>query len=70
MAKNNIADYGELQMYWRRQMKSILPANRSVVFWRNDNSRISFQKNDIIHYWGAAADIPKSKYLSLQYSTG
>lgn len=36
MAARGIKDYGELQMYWRYEMKQALPQNRSVVFWRND----------------------------------
>lgn len=60
MATKNIKDYGELQMYWRYEMKQALPQNRSVVFWRNDAQNIKIAESDIIHYWGAQADIPKS----------
>jgi hypothetical protein len=63
MATKNIKDYGELQMYWRHTMKQILPVKRSVVFWRNDAQNIQVDANDVVHYWGAQTDIPRSNYL-------
>jgi len=36
MLAKNIKTYGELQMYWRFEMKQALPKGRKVVFWRND----------------------------------
>jgi hypothetical protein len=48
-------------MYWRFEMKQVLPQNRTAVFWRNDAENIKVADNDVIHYWGAQADIPKSK---------
>ena len=52
-------------MYWRYEMKQALPQNRSVVFWRNDAENIKIADSDIVHYWGAQADIPKSNYFIL-----
>jgi hexosaminidase len=63
MATKGLKDYGELQMYWRYEMKQALPQNRPVVFWRNDAQNVKIADNDIIHFWGAQADIPKSTYL-------
>lgn len=36
MALKNIKNYGELQTYWRHEMKQALPQSRQVIFWRND----------------------------------
>jgi len=32
---------------------------RRVVFWRNDNAKIKIDDNDILHYWGAQADVAR-----------
>ncbi len=69
MLNHNISDYGQLQMYWRNQMKAALPKNRSVVFWRNDAQNIKFDANDIVHYWGSTADISKSIFIFIFHST-
>jgi hypothetical protein len=44
-------------------MKQALAQNRSVVFWRNDAQNIKISDSDIIHYWGAQADIPTGNYF-------
>ena len=41
MKLHNLKNYGELQMYWRFQMKQVLPTNRKVIFWRNDGSDVT-----------------------------
>jgi hexosaminidase len=61
MKLKNIKTYGELQMYWRFQIKQVLPANRKVIFWRNDAANVSTSANDILHFWGAQTDVAKGK---------
>lgn len=36
-------------------MISVLP-NRKIIFWRNDDDRITISNDQIIHYWGAQKD--------------
>lgn len=36
MAKNGIRNYGELQTYWRRQIKQAFNPNRKVIYWVNE----------------------------------
>lgn len=66
MATKGIKSYGELQMYWRFQLKQVLPANRKVIFWRNDGTDVTTSDTDILHYWGAQTDVAKGKQLSIQ----
>jgi len=47
-------------MYWRFQLKQVLPANRKVIFWRNDGQNVTTSDNDILHFWGAQTDVAKS----------
>jgi hypothetical protein len=61
MKLKNIKNYGELQMYWRYQIKQVLPQNRRAIFWRNDAANVTIGENDILHYWGAQTDVAKSK---------
>jgi len=60
MKLKNIKNYGELQMYWRFEMKQALPVNRRTIFWRNDAANVTTGDNDILHYWGAQTDVAKS----------
>ena len=60
MKANNIASYGQLQMYWRSQLKAILPANKRAIFWRNDGQNVTTSADDILHYWGSQADVASS----------
>lgn len=53
MALKNIKNYGELQMYWRYQLKQALPQGRKVIFWRNDADNLTTGPDDIVQYWGA-----------------
>lgn len=55
MALKNIKNYGELQMYWRYQLKQSLPASRKVIFWRNDADNLTTGPDDIVQFWGAQA---------------
>lgn len=59
MKKHNISTYGELQMYWRKELISVLPG-RKIIFWRNDDDDVTIQDNQILHYWGAQKDCEKS----------
>lgn len=59
MKSKGIKSYGELQMYWRFQLKQVLPANRKVIFWRNDAQNVSTADNDILHFWGAQTDVAR-----------
>lgn len=61
MAKNKIANYGQLQMYWRGQIKSVLSPTRKTMFWRNDAQDVTTINNDILHYWGSQAQVANSK---------
>jgi hexosaminidase len=61
MKLHNLKTYGELQMYWRFQLKQVLPAGRRAVFWRNDGANVSTSDDDVLHFWGAQADVAKSK---------
>jgi hypothetical protein len=64
MALKNIKNYGELQTFWRYEMKQALPQGRQVIFWRNDAENLTTSANDIIHFWGAQADVAKGTTLS------
>lgn len=57
MAKNKITNYGQLQMYWRGQIKSVLSPTRKTMFWRNDAQDVTTINNDILHYWGSQAQV-------------
>lgn len=59
MKLHNLKTYGELQMYWRFQLKQVLPAGRRAVFWRNDGANVSTSDDDVLHFWGAQADVAK-----------
>ena len=63
MTKNKIANYGELQMYWRKQLKAFIRKDRKVVFWRNDAKDVTTTGDDILQYWGSQTDTAKSKTL-------
>lgn len=63
MKLKNIKTYGELQMYWRFQLKQALPANRKVIFWRNDAQNVTTSAADVLHYWGAQTDVATSNLL-------
>jgi hypothetical protein len=65
MKSKNISSYGELQMYWRKQLKSVLPAGRRAMFWRNDGQNVTTQPDDILHYWGSQADVASSNFISI-----
>jgi hexosaminidase len=60
MKLKNIKSYGELQMYWRFQLKQVLPPNRKVIFWRNDAQNVTTSETDILHYWGTQTDTANS----------
>ena len=59
MASKNIKTYGELQMYWRKELKSVLSSSRKVVFWRNDGHDITTAADEVVQYWGSQADTSK-----------
>jgi hypothetical protein len=59
MKLKNLTNYGDLQVYWRFQLKQALPNGRKTIYWRNDGGNFTFTSNDIVHYWGAQADIAK-----------
>jgi len=46
-------------------MKQVLPQNRKVIFWRNDAANLTFSDSDILHYWGAQADVSRGIYLDI-----
>ena len=63
MKLKNIEGYGQLQMYWRYQLKQSLPKSRKTIFWRNNAENVTTAPDDILHYWGAQADVAKSKFI-------
>ncbi len=63
MKLKNLTNYGDLQVYWRFQLKQALPNGRKTIYWRNDGGNFVFSSNDIVHYWGAQSDIAKGNYL-------
>jgi hypothetical protein len=62
MKLKNIKSYGELQMYWRFQLKQVLPANRKVILWRNDAQNVTFSESDVLDYWGAQTHVAKGNF--------
>jgi hexosaminidase len=53
MLAHNIKSYGELQMYWRKELRKNLSPTRKVVFWKNTNGNVSIGEDEVLHYWGA-----------------
>lgn len=64
MTLKNIKNYGELQMYWRYQLKQFLPSSRKVIFWRNDADNVTTAPDDIVQYWGAQSQTANGKFIS------
>lgn len=52
-------------MYWRFELKQVLPVNRRTIFWRNDAANVTTSDNDILHYWGTQADVAKSTLFEI-----
>lgn len=50
-------------MYWRYQLKQVLPSSRKVIFWRNNAENVTLGSDDILHYWGSQGDVAKGKTL-------
>lgn len=59
MKQKNIHGYGQLVMYWRYQLKQVLPSSRKVIFWRNNAENVTSGPDDILHYWGSQEDVAK-----------
>ena len=66
MRKQGIQDYGELQMYWRDQLKSTMFPERRVVFWRNNAQKVKIDENDILHFWGSQSEVAKGNPSTIQ----
>ena len=49
-------------MYWRYQLKQVLPSNRKVIFWRNNAENVTSGPDDILHYWGSQEDVAKGTW--------
>ena len=64
MMLKNIKSYGELQMYWRYELKKALPKDRKTVFWLNVAEDVVTGPDDILQYWGAQADTAKGYYCN------
>jgi len=45
-------------MAWRKSLISSIP-NRTVIFWRNDDTEVVISDDQIIHYWGSQDDVSK-----------
>ncbi|KAL4444539.1 hypothetical protein ABPG74_016832 [Tetrahymena malaccensis] len=52
MAKNNISDYNQLQVYYRNRQKKSIQANRTKIYWANEVQHIPPAPEDIIQFWG------------------
>lgn len=62
MAERNISNYGELQMYWRKQLRKNLAPTRKVLFWKNANGNVSVGDDEVLHYWGAQSATADCKH--------
>ena len=63
MKLKNIKSYGELQMYWRYELKQALPKDRKTVFWLNVAEDVVTGPDDILQYWGTQADTANGKNI-------
>lgn len=63
MTAHHINNYGELQMYWRKYLRSVLSPTRKVVFWKNTNENVSIADDEVMHYWGAQNATADCNYL-------
>lgn len=68
MKLRNISGYGQLQMYWRSQLKQVLPSSRKLIFWRNNAENLTTGENDILQYWGAQNDTATGTHTLTQLS--
>lgn len=50
MKLHHIGSYGELQMYWRKELKSVM--GKKAGFWKNRADNVTTGPDDILHYWG------------------
>jgi len=63
MTAHHINGYGELVMYWRKEIRKAFADGRNVAFWKNTGDNVTTGPDDILHYWGnqnATADFVKS----------
>lgn len=65
MQEKDLKSYGELQMYWRQQIKSVLPADKNIIFWRNNADGVKTSSDDILHYWGAQDETAKCTFHNI-----
>lgn len=70
MKAHGINNYGQLQMYWRSELKSVLSADRKVIFWLNVAVNVTTSGNDILQYWGDQASVADSIYILIQLPLG
>ena len=66
MKLKNIKTFGQLQMYWRYEIKQALAKGRKTVFWLNVAEDVSTGPDDIIHYWGSQDSTARSKLFFMQ----
>lgn len=52
MKAHNIGSYGELVMYWRKEIRKAFADNRKVGFWKNTADNVTTGPEDVLHYWG------------------
>jgi len=57
-------------MYWRSELKSVLSADRKVIFWLNVAVNVTTSGNDILQYWGDQASVADSIYILIQLPLG
>ena len=56
MKMNNITDYVDLQIYYRKRQKLLyedkITKNKRIIYWANEEIDLPMDNNDIIQWWG------------------
>lgn len=56
MKENNISDYVELQIFYRKKQKKLykekVSTNRKIIYWANEQINLPMDNQDIIQWWG------------------
>lgn len=52
MAENNISSGVQLQQYYKDRVKTLLPRDKTAMFWFND-ANFEYDPSDILHFWAA-----------------
>ncbi|CAD8062286.1 unnamed protein product [Paramecium sonneborni] len=61
MNQHGIADYIELQTYYRQKQKSIwkneIKSKKRIAYWYNKDDKLPADDDDIIHWWGSTEEL-------------